>query len=247
MELLKVPEPDDSEKASTNSEAPKCQICFGSGWEVVKGKGARPCGACRPASQRTARLLAQMPARYASARLADLVPRPELHENQAKIVEYMKQNPSVNYYFCGENDTGKTHFLWCLYAEAVITGRRVITVTLHDWIEKNIAAFRADQTLAESSPFRLSDLQQNALAYSVFIDDIDKKKMSEYVGEMVFNFVDSVYRHKHQLVVTSQLDPAWSIRGRKSLEDHFGDSDSRYGLAIARRIVNDETAIWRMF
>lgn len=226
--------------------AEPCPACFGNRVEVVAGKGARPCPACLPSTEakRVALLLGKMPARYQGVTLADLQPRLDLHRDQAKIIADMQANPLSGYYFCGDNDTGKTHFLWALYQHAVISQRVVIATTLHDWIEANLARYRSDETL---TTFRLSDLQQSVLPYSVFIDDVDKKKVTEYVADMFFNFVDTVYRFKHQLVVTSQLDPEKRVHGRDSLIDHFRDGDPRYGLGIARRMVNDETAVWRLF
>ena len=223
-----------------------CESCFDTGTILDPDHGAIPCAACR--LKRNARrqevLLKKIPKRYRGVTLEGLKPQAELHKDQATIIEFMKANPHANYYLCGENDTGKTHFMWALYEHAVRAGRNVIATTLHDWIEKNIASYRENQKL---TPFTIADLQQSTFPYSIFIDDIDKKKMTEYVAEMLFNFVDSVYRFKHQIVVTSQLDPERSINKRASLIDHFCDPDTRYGVGIARRIVNEETAVFRMF
>lgn len=226
-----------------------CATCFGTGNEVMSdNRGTRPCPTCQPAriAARQRILFERIPTRYQGVTLEGLTPRPDLHRDQAKVIEWMKRHPDGNYYFCGENDTGKTHFLWALYQHAVISNRNVIATTLHDWIEANVSAFRDNNVIANTT-FRLADIQQSKYPYSVFIDDADKKKVSEYVADMVFNFVDSIYRYKHQLVVTSQLDPEKRINGRESLVDHFRDGDPRYGVGIARRLVNDETAIWRMF
>lgn len=234
-------------KGLTNNAPDVCEKCFGTFFIVSVG----PCKDCL-AKKRAARaevlLDGLMPERYRHVTLDNLVAQPHLHRDQAKIIEYMRAHPEQNYYLCGENDTGKTHFLWALCERAVRDGRNVIATTLHDWIAQNIESYQNTQTV---TTFRLADLQQKTYPYSIFIDDVDKKKMTEYVAEMLFNFVDSVYRYKHQLVVTSQLDPEKRITGkdgvvRASLIEHFRDGDPRYGIGIARRIVNDETAIFRM-
>lgn len=181
--------------------------------------------------------------------LAELQPRADLHADQAKVIAYMQANPLVNYYLCGENDTGKTHMLWALYQHAVISQRNVIATTLADWIEDTIQRFKTEGSRDRDAVvhFQLADLDQSRWPYSVFIDDVDKKTVSEFVADRFFNLVDTVYRHEHQLVVTSQLDPERSIKGRQSLIDHFREGDPRYGVGIARRLVNDETAVWKMF
>lgn len=238
------------EKGLTNNASDVCRLCNGT-LTIVDDDGARPCHECKTKREKEKHEILLdhlMPKRYRQVTLANLVARNDFHRDQEKIIAYMRAHPHVNYYFCGENDTGKTHFLWALCEHAVRSNRRVIATTLHDWIEANLKSYRDHQTV---STFRLADLQQDVYPYSVFIDDVDKKKVSDYVADMLFNLVDSVYRFQHQLVVTSQLDPEKRIKGRDgvmraSLIEHFRESDPRYGVGIARRIVNDETAIFRM-
>lgn len=230
------------------SDTEVCPTCFGTQSEVVAG-GARPCPTCSPnrEAQRRQLLLEKIPRRYRGVTLERLQPRVDLHPAQPQIIQYMLQHPFQNYYLCGEPDTGKTHLMWAFYEHAVATGRNVIATTLHDWIESHIALYRQPLETNDRSTLMMADLQQSKFPYSVFIDDIDKKKVTEYVADMFFKFVDTIYLHQHQLVVTSQLHPSLSVNGRDSLIDHFRDGDPRYGLGIARRLVNDETAVWEMF
>lgn len=240
------------EKASTrDSEAnpPKCWTCFDTGTELTE-TGARGCVCRRNTQRRLERLLGRIPSRYAGVSLAELQPRPDLHPDQPKIVEFMRTHPELNYYLCGMNDVGKSHLLWALYEAAVSAGRDVVASTLYDMVEEAKAMFGRNQskevTWSSLSHWR-RDLSEPGRHYAIFIEDIDKVRPTEYVAELFFAYVDAIYNYKHQLVVTSQLDPENRIGGRDSLIEHFERADPRYAVGIVRRIVNDETAIWRLF
>lgn len=229
------------EKGLTNRAEEPCPACNGTRGEVVEGKGTRPCTQCLPEVNRVEMLREKIPERYRGAVLETLEPRPDLHPTQTELIAYMRANPAVNYYICGRNDTGKTHMLYALYDHAVRANRNVIISTLFEMVEAAKSLF-APATVIKPRyfPWADADLDQSRYLYSIFIEDIDKARPTEYVAELLFDYLDRIYRHKHQLVVTSQLDP-------QALIDHFEKADSRYGVGITRRIVNDETAVWRMF
>lgn len=232
-----------------NTHPDPCPICHGTGTELTE-QGARIC-ACRKEvarQERVARktqLLARIDPLFANVTLADLQPRADLHPDQPRFIAKMKEHPFDNYYFCGRNDVGKTLFMWALYENAVNAGRKVYVSTLLDMILNMQAAFKvADSKDVAAEHLRWLHTDQGTC--SIFLDDIDKARPTEYVAEFFFGFVDTIYRYKHQLVVTSQLDPENSIGGRDSLIDHFEKADARYAVGIVRRIVNDQTHIVRM-
>jgi DNA replication protein DnaC len=238
---------------SQRTDKPICELCNGTGVEAVPGKGARSCSACTLPAQERSRslLLSKIPRRYSGARL-DTLEANGLHKDQKRLVSFVKTHPFENYYLCGDNDTGKTHILWALYANAVTSGRNVIVTKLVDWIESLKAEFsRSTPERAVERYARIADLRQSRYPFSIFLDDIDKARPTEYVAEVFFNLIDTIYNYQHQLVVTSQLDPEKSVKGRNSLIQHFegrGETyDGRYAIGIVRRIVNDETNVFKMF
>lgn len=232
-----------------------CGICNDTGTELTE-TGARTCACVRQKLQQRRiaekdRKLARIDARYAGVTLAGLTPRAELHPDQGRYIARMRAAPFENYYICGNNDTGKTHLLWALYESAVSAGRGVAAGTLFDMLESMKSLFRlnhrrnqGESTDPETNPF--ANLQ-GAAPFSAFIDDVDKARPTEFAAEFFFSYVDALYRYKHQIVVTSQLDPEKRVDGRDSLIDHFEKADARYGIGIVRRLVNDETNIVRLF
>jgi DNA replication protein DnaC len=167
--------------------------------------------------------------------LDGLAARTDLHPGQAATVEYVKANPDASYVFCGRPGTGKTHLFWALYERAAQNlDRPLVACSMLQLINQYREAFRPRTDPNEPAPevmVRPNDLM-SSLRYSVFFDDIDKPKISEYVAEQVHALFDAAYNNNHQIVVTTNLDP-------DSLETHFSRADERYGAAIVRRIVHD--------
>ncbi len=215
-----------------------CTRCYGSGQEVVPGKGARRCLCRAPAL--IAKRLMKIPPRYEGVTLDSLAARSDIHSGQASTVEYMKTHPEESYVFCGKAGTGKTHLFWALYQRATQNIQRaVVACSMLQLINQYREAFRPQPEGAYVEPqveIRPNQLMQSALPYSLFFDDIDKPKITEYVAEQVHALFDAAYNFKHQIVVTTNLLP-------EQLEAHFERVDERYGRATVRRIVHDGNAL----
>lgn len=211
--------------------------------------GAKRCLLCRPHRDPNEELLAQIDARYRGFTLKLLQPLPDLNtapDNQERVISVMKLRPFDSFYFCGRNDVGKTLFLSVLCENAIRAGRFVFISTLTDWVKTCQDAIKTGANIS------IAEFQQSDRPYSIFIDDLDKARPTEYVAELLFHLIDAVYRHKHQLVVTTQLDPEERTvtstgAERLSLLEHFERADPRYGEAIVRRMVHDETSVWRLY
>lgn len=232
---------------------PSCPFCFGTGMELVpdtdiapatskatwrptdlKGDGARRCR-CQ-ADPRIVRSLGIIPVRYKSAVLADLQPRVDRHPKQPEVVAYMKAHPEANYFICGKPNSGKTHLYWSLYQAAAVAGRLVFASKLFDLIEA-IKAQIFDSKLPSPLPS-----MGGSERMGIFLEDVNKARPTEFVGERLFNFLDDVYNNKHQLVVTSQLAPADLVK----YFDRGEEIKTVDGAALVRRMANEETTIWRM-
>lgn len=210
--------------------------------EVIPGKGARKCRCRRLAL--IAERLAIIPPRYAAADLDDLAPRTDLHAKQSLAIELLRKCPFESYVFSGKPDTGKTHFMWSLYKRvSEDTNRRIVACSMLQLINDYREAFRPIPEGAqpyEIKTVKPNDLMQSHTSYSLFFDDIDKPKITEYVAEQVHALFDAAYINKHQIVVTTNLSP-------DRLVEHFERADGRYGRAIVRRIVHGENNLIELF
>lgn len=213
---------------------PPCALCFGTGMEVTPN-GARRCQ-CQP-NERLIAGLSMIPARYAGVTLAGLEPDRRRHPDQARVIARMKAIPSGNYFISGKPDAGKTHMFWALYQYAVIGGQVVFVSKLFDLIEA-IKAQMFDSKLPSPLPYVAGE------RISIFIEDVNKARPTEFVAERLFNFLDDVYNARHQLVVTSQLAPADLVKYFEVISNGVKTVD---GAALVRRMANNDTFIERLF
>lgn len=160
---------------------------------------------------------------------------PQLHPAQVEAVKAIKGNPGGNYFFAGDFGTGKTYLLWTLYRHAAEQDtRRLVVCTLSELLTEYKQFIQASINGDPLVYPRISadDLRQTHTKYSIFIDDIDKARPTEYTAEQLFELSDAIYAYKHQIVVTTNLT-------LEKLIDHFKRADERFGGAIVRRLTND--------
>ena len=203
---------------------------------------ARRC-ACRRAALIGERL-SKIPPRYRDVNLDTLLARPEVHPKQVATANLLRENPNDSYVFCGRPGTGKTHFMWALYQRAAHDmERRVIACSMLQLINDYREAFKSlppDVLPYEIKTVKPNDLMQSHTPYSLFFDDIDKPKITEYVAEQVHALLDAAYLNKHQIVVTTNLS-------EERMVEHFSRADERYGEAIVRRIIHEDNNLIELF
>jgi DNA replication protein DnaC len=177
-----------------------------------------------------------VPARFAGVTLETVRPRP----SQRTYLEEMRRVPTANYALTGPPATGKSHLMWALYATvAQDVGRRVVACSLLSLVDQYRSAYGA-RTEGEvvTAAVHPSDLEQNAQPYSLFLDDVDKPRMTDYVIERVHALFDAAYNYGHQVVVTSNLHPA-------ALTDLYTRHHGHYGAATMRRVLHEGCTVFK--
>jgi DNA replication protein DnaC len=188
---------------------------------------------CRTDRIRTARL-EKIPERYRAVTLESLSPLGHLRRQQKELIISAKQNPELSYFLAGRVGTGKTTLGWALYRHAVETNcKHVYASTLTNLLTTYKNYYR---DIENGSDFRLPDLQayslrQNKEKYFVFLDDVDKARPTEFLGEFVYELIDAIYAYGHQIVVTTNMPVGKLIK-------HFDRANEQYGESIVRRMVD---------
>lgn len=210
-------------------------MCRDTGMEIIEGVGARAC-VCRVKRIRDKRLSVIPPA-FRDVRLGDLVAMPDVHRMQSEAVPFVQAHPEMSYLLAGRFGTGKTMLMWALYRDAVDRGVDRVVICTAKALMDEIRAYGLGGGVVP----RVSgeSLRQSDVRWSLFIDDLDKDKASEYANSQLFEIVNAAYEYKHQIVVTTNLDVA-------GLVEHFDKEDERFGGAIVRRIV-DGAKVYEMF
>lgn len=185
--------------------------------------------------------LSAIPPKFEGVLLSALKPDVRKHARQAEYIPFIQANPTRSYFLGGKFGTGKTMMMWALYRDAVERDRRTVVCTLTELLTEYKKAINASTNHLEPFYPRLvaEDLRQNHTKFSIFLDDVDKAKPTEYVAEQVFELANAIYDFQHQIVITTNL----SVKG---LGDYFERADERYGGAIVRRFV-DNSKVCEMF
>jgi hypothetical protein len=134
--------------------------------------------------------------------------------------------------------------MWALYQMvAHNVERRIVAYSMLQLINEYREAFRPrkdDDGGQCQVTIRPNDLMQSHTPYSLFFDDIDKPRITEYVAEQIHALFDAAYIYKHQIIITTNLTP-------DRLVEHFERADDRYGRAIVRRIIHDANNLIQLF
>jgi DNA replication protein DnaC len=197
LESLKDQLPTFSEQSELNQPTFECDLCSDLGRVFVTvekdGQSYRAVKDCVCLLEKKRRKrLAAIPPHFQNVSLATLKPDANRHAQQPRIVSKIKTAPGENYFFGGKFGTGKTLFMWTLYRDAVMNDKRVVACTLSELLNEYRAFIQASQNGQELIYPRLSagDLRQNHTCFSVFLDDIDKARPTEYTAEQLFELAD---------------------------------------------------------
>ena len=128
------------------------------------------------------------------------------------------ENTGTHLFLTGKAGTGKTTFLRKLRAESpkrmivlAPTGIAAINaggVTIHSFFQLPFAPFIPDTTFnTEQKHFRFSKEKINIIRSMdlLIIDDLGIERSTEFALEQVFNVIDSRYRSKLPLIVTTNM------------------------------------------
>ena len=191
----------DSE-LSSSSETEVCPLCFGTGVEIVQGKGARPC-ACRASDSKLKTLMAaRIPPRYAACSLNNFKSENNSSQNIAfryacrLVLDY----PAVDrgLLFMGSVGVGKTHL-----AVAILKGL----------LEKGVACLFYEsgallkQIQDSYNPIsNTSELRVLAPVYQaevLVMDELGSTIPTDWVRDTIYQIINTRYNDKKLTIFTT--------------------------------------------
>jgi hypothetical protein len=186
--------------------------------------------------------------RFQKARLDTLAPKPGLPislADQAYIIAEVNRVPKECFFLYGLPEKGKTHILTALYRRAIenaiiqedekdLNGNMVFRATtnrllteLRNWSLRDRSGESQDQPPKPTVTVEALDYAHRfGFRVSLFLDEFDKIKGSEWELNQLFDLIDTVYKHEGQVVTTSNVSPSGLLRRW----------DSPAAAAIIRRI-----------
>ena len=181
---------------------------------------------CRKADRKK-RLLDKIPVEYRELDLASVRPDANRHSKQTALLDAVKQSPDTSLYLSGKNGCGKTMIGWLLYKRAIEQGRPAIFLPMPELLRQ----LREWEMDSEKLPaIEAQSLRESKHRWFIGIDEAEKARPSEFASEALFQILDAVYSHHHQLVVTSNFSA-------RDLREHWSRQNPVWGASIMRRIM----------
>jgi DNA replication protein DnaC len=222
-------QPEVNRTAFRTEQTDVCAFCYGSGMEVVPGKGARRCR-CREEEKR-AKLIdaAMIPRRYSGCSLESYKP-PKGDGSQLLAFNYafrlVREYPAVNrgLLFTGPCGVGKTHM-----SVGILRGL----------IEKGVPClfyeFGALLKEIQNSYDPVSRSSERSVVAPVFetevlvLDELGATKPTDWVRETIMHIINTRYNDKKLTIFTTNY-----LDGRRSEKDET--LEDRIGVRLRSRL-----------
>ena len=217
-----TPAPDNDSEAIRQESPSVCSFCYGTGMEVVPGKGARRCR-CRTEEQQ-AKLFAaaRIPSRYERCSFVNYRPVSG-NGTQLQAFNYafklVDEYPAIDrgLLFMGPVGTGKTH---------------LSTATLRGLIEKAIpclfyefGALLKEIQNSYNPVSQTSELKVLAPVYEtevLVLDELGAVKPTDWVRDTMMQIINTRYNDKKLTIFTTNYTDTRRAPTEETLEDRIG-------------------------
>ena len=221
--LFAVPDAAESEARSAEAAPTSvCPHCFGTGMEVVPGKGARRCR-CRTENQ--AKKLfeaARIPRRYAECSLQNYYPA-QGNGSQLRAFNYafrlVREYPAVDrgLLFMGPVGVGKTHL-----AVAIIRGliEKGVPCLFYDFGTLLKEIQDSYNPVSQTSELRI--LAPVYQAEVLVLDELGASKPTDWVRDTMMQVIGTRYNERKLTIITTNYMDARRNPVEETLEDRIG-------------------------
>ncbi|HEU4594565.1 MAG TPA: ATP-binding protein [Pyrinomonadaceae bacterium] len=208
---------------STTAEPVVCSLCFGTGMEVVQGKGARRCG-CRTQDARTKLFeSARIPLRYEGCTLASYRTDSN-NSSQLRAFNYAyrlaREYPSVErgLLFMGACGVGKTHLSVAVLRE--LMERKGVPCLFYEFgsLLKEIQDSYNPASHTSESKVLAPVIEAEVLV----LDELGASKPTDWVRDTMMQVINSRYNEKRLTIFTTNYTDARRTPSEETLEDRIG-------------------------
>lgn len=225
--LAVAPEPEGLKLSRTGTpsataEPPSCPLCFGTGMEVVAGKGARRCH-CRSRDVR-AKLLegARIPHRFAECSLSNYHPASN-NGSQLRAYNYayklVREYPAVDcgLLLTGPCGVGKTHLAAALIRGLVERGVPCLFYEFGALLKQVLESYnplsRASETKVLAPVFD---------AEVLVLDELGASKPTDWVRDRMMHIINTRYNNRKLAIFTTNYLDVSRHPAEETLEDRIG-------------------------
>jgi DNA replication protein DnaC len=229
--LFAVPDASTAEETSGADSAGMieqpdvCQFCFGSGMEVVAGKGARRCR-CRTQSNQ-AKLLeaARIPRRYSECSLQNFFPvQGKYYTNQGNAFRFAytlaRTYPAVDrgLLFMGSVGVGKTHLSVAIIRDLI--EKKGIPCLFYEFGSLLKAIQNSYNPVSQTSEYKV--LAPVFEAEVLVLDELGASKPTDWVRDTMMQIINTRYNDKKLTIFTTNYLDGRRTERDETLEDRIG-------------------------
>ena len=226
---VSVPAPAPQEEPVPESvlfvEPQACPRCFGSGIEVVRDKGARPCD-CRKLKKRANLLAAaRIPARYAECSLQNYYPLQGKHySSQAGAFRFAytlaRTYPAVDrgLLFMGPVGVGKTHLAVAIIREML--EQKGLNCLFYEFGALLKEIQNSYSAIAQTSELKV--LAPVLEAEVLVLDELGASKPTDWVRDTMMHIINTRYNDKKLTIFTTNYLDKRNKEREETLEDRIG-------------------------
>ena len=229
--LFAVPEREAADEPASEQAPPRkqekespaaCHLCFGTGYEVVPGKGARRCE-CRTQDSRSKLLSgARIPRRYENCSLQNYYPA-QGNGSQLRAFNYafrlVREYPAVErgLLFSGTVGVGKTHLSVAIIRGLLEKGVPVLFYEFGSLLKEIQDSYNPIS--------RTSELKVLAPVYQaevLVLDELGASKPTDWVRDTMMQIINTRYNDKKLTIFTTNYLDARRAPTDETLEDRIG-------------------------
>ena len=214
--------PQIIEQGSSAQAPVVCQCCYGSGMEVVPGKGARRCS-CHKQNQQ-AKLLesACIPLRYRECSLANYYPE-KGNSTQLQAFNYayqlVRDYPAVDrgLLLMGTVGVGKTHLSAAILRRLVEKGTPCLFYEFGTLLKEIQSSYNP---ISQTSELRV--LAPVYEAEVLVLDELGASKPTDWVRDTMMQIIGTRYNNRKLTILTTNYTDARRHGAEETLEERIG-------------------------
>ena len=197
-----------------------CSICFGTGMEVVSGKGARPCACQRGPKQKGSFDKTKLPRRYAGCHLNSYNPADPSQVRALRLAtQFTMEYPAVEggLLFTGPVGVGKTHLAVSILKGLSERGFSCLFYEFGSLLKEIQDSYNPNTRSSE-----LGVLAPVLNAEILVLDELGASKPTDWVRDTMAHIINTRYNDTKATIFTTNYPDERSSERDETLEDRIG-------------------------
>ena len=197
-----------------------CPVCFGSGMEIVAGKGARVCTCQRNNLQSTTLGRAKLPKRYEACHINNYSPTDPSQIKALRLAtQFAMEYPAVErgLLFTGSVGVGKTHLAVSILKGLTERGFSCLFYEFGSLLKEIQDSYNSNTKASE-----LAVLAPVFNADVLVLDEVGASKPTDWVRDTMAHIINTRYNDKKATIFTTNYPDERLNEREETLEDRIG-------------------------